>query len=420
MLKLDQITYMYPTESVAVLKNMSLHVQKGGVVLLTGDNGSGKTTLLKVVAGIVPKFTGGTFLGSRNYNGHDFHEIQTSMGFVFSMRENPFIHARVDQEILHLLETHLTDGNQVQLKFEKIVSDFFLQPILHKETRSLSSGETQLLNLALGFLFDPKLILMDEPLLYLDVELKQKIIDRLREIHQRDQKTFIIADHMPTNWTTFPDLQQINLESPPEEHTQEKQFHMNPSATFGETLMELNGVSFSHDKTPLLKDIHQKIHVGQCVGLLGPVGSGKTTLLKIIQGVYRPTNGNIKFRNDKIKTRMLTTPTIDNFFSLKVAQELKLGNSRAIRESIFPIQDFLPKFVFDLSQGEQKKIALELAFQDTTDLLLLDEPFVNLDKHSKSILLQKIYEYKRAGGTIIITSHELDPLQSLLDQKWKL
>ena len=174
----------------------------------------------------------------------------------------------------------------------------------------------------------------------------------------------------------------------------------------------LNNVSFS-----IIDDISLEISEGKITYIIGESGSGKSILLSLINGNLPLEKGNIV--NDK-KCGILKENFEDSFFCNTVYQDMffvfKKNGIRNCDKKIWKAlkivglrESILNKSFFDVSKGEQKKIALAILLSLNPEVYLLDEPFRNLDYASKErmINLFKMMKFKY-GKTIIIASSDTD------------
>lgn len=174
--------------SLEVLKSISADFDPGRSYALIGPNGSGKTTLIKCILGMVVPNS-----GEIEVDGHD---IQGQWTYREKIGYMPQIGRYPDNMTIGQLFDMIRDlRSDIKKTDEELIKGFELDKIMQKRMHTLSGGTRQKVSAALAFLFDPKVLILDEPTAGLDpiaVEIiKEKI---LREMNQ--DKTFIISSHI--------------------------------------------------------------------------------------------------------------------------------------------------------------------------------------------------------------------------------
>ncbi len=182
MLSLRDIVKRWKGMAAAVLDGVSLRLLEGDVVGVHGRNGTGKTTLLRVAAGLIAPDSGEVDLEgtSPEANRRDF---QRRIGYVSAGNGALFARLTVEHHLAFCSRLALLDAETARRASARVAEDFALDELRGKRVDRLSSGQRQRLRLALGFLHDPAVVLLDEPATSLDQparELLQDALDRLR------------------------------------------------------------------------------------------------------------------------------------------------------------------------------------------------------------------------------------------------
>ena len=181
-----------------VLRDLSLHVDKGEFVFLTGPSGSGKTTLLRILMGQDTATTGQVVI-----NGKDVATLPPSrlpylrrtIGFVFQDFKLLPHKTAYENVALPLKISGLSPGEQ-RLRTVKAIRRVGLEHRLHYLPAMLSGGEQQRIAIARAVVNDPALLLADEPTGNLDPALSLDIMNLFREINARGT-TVVVATHDP-------------------------------------------------------------------------------------------------------------------------------------------------------------------------------------------------------------------------------
>ena len=181
-----------------------------------------------------------------------------------------------------------------------------------------------------------------------------------------------------------------------------------------------------------LNEVNLTIERGEFFGLLGPNGAGKTTLLKILTGQLRTTKGeaeilgmNIENNIMEVKRKIAIIPEQESPPSFLTPREVleMVSSIRKIDEpkieywiDFFDLQPMEGRVCRNLSRGQKQKVMLAAAFISETELMFLDEPFINLDPIVQTKVREWLIEYVKKGGTIFLNTHLLENAQRLCDR----
>lgn len=203
-------------------------------------------------------------------------------------------------------------------------------------------------------------------------------------------------------------------------------------------MLTVKNISYSYpsEKKTALSRISFTLNKGTVLGIAGTSGSGKSTLLKAIYGLIDLPEGEIYFNKQKVSgpsknlipghQQMRLSGQFHSLQnSLPVIEQIKyklLNYEKSFREkkakqllSLVGLEKYGMKLPKELSGGQQQMIHLCCALAEEPELLLLDEPFNNLDQSSKGNLKKYLTELKRSGMSIIVVSHDSMDLLSLSD-----
>ena len=177
--------------------------------------------------------------------------------------------------------------------------------------------------------------------------------------------------------------------------------------------------------------IDLSVRTGECFGLLGPNGAGKTTTIEICEGLTEPDSGDVevlglRWASDaqalrqRLGIQLQETQLADK---LTVAETLRLFRSFFDRGpapedviALVQLEEKRAARVSDLSGGQKQRLALACALVGDPDLLFLDEPTTGLDPQARRQLWDLIEEFKKAGRTILLTTHYMDEAERLCDE----
>ena len=193
LIKIENISSGYG--STVIVNNFSFEVEQGQILSITGSNGMGKTTLMKTIMGLIDAKEGKiTFKDEDITNSSPDHRSKSGIGYVPQGREI-FSSLTVEQNIMLPIYTRKKLPFSPQDKLEEIYSLF---PIL-KEKRndngsSLSGGQQQQLAIARALIFDPEIIILDEPAEGIQPSIVKFIGNTLLDLSKNSKKTFIVVE----------------------------------------------------------------------------------------------------------------------------------------------------------------------------------------------------------------------------------
>ena len=179
-----------------------------------------------------------------------------------------------------------------------------------------------------------------------------------------------------------------------------------------------------------------EIKKGECFGFLGPNGAGKTTVMSIIYCFMPPTSGDVRvFDTDvrenpsRIKSRIGVMPQDDNLDpDLSVFENLIVyaryfdipkKNSSPIAWNLLDFVELREKAdvnIRDLSGGMKRRLLLARALINSPEILILDEPTVGLDPHSRRSVWEKLAYLKSRDTTLILTTHYMEEAEEICDR----
>ncbi|MCZ6724108.1 MAG: ABC transporter ATP-binding protein, partial [Gammaproteobacteria bacterium] len=175
-----------------VVKDLNLDVAKGEFLTMLGPSGSGKTTCLMMLAGFEPATHGEIFLNDNPINRVPPHK--RGIGMVFQ-NYALFPHMTVSENLAFPLEVRGMDKTERESRVKRALDMVELGPLGDRRPAQLSGGQQQRVAVARSLVFDPELVLMDEPLGALDKNLREKMQYEIKHIHENLGLTVVYVTH---------------------------------------------------------------------------------------------------------------------------------------------------------------------------------------------------------------------------------
>jgi putative spermidine/putrescine transport system ATP-binding protein len=187
---IENLTKTY--DSFAALDDVSLSIKSGEFLSLLGSSGSGKTTLLMALAGFVRPDAGSIRFGGREMVFEPPHKRDVGMMF---QSYALFPHMNVFQNVAYPLKLRGYKRADIRKRVEQALATVELDSLIERGITEMSGGQRQRIALARAIVFEPKILLMDEPLSALDKRLRETMQLELRRLHERLGMTVVYVTH---------------------------------------------------------------------------------------------------------------------------------------------------------------------------------------------------------------------------------
>ena len=197
-------------------------------------------------------------------------------------------------------------------------------------------------------------------------------------------------------------------------------------------MLQVKNLTYGYRKSAkkIFNDFSLALEPGRVYGLLGRNGAGKSTLIYLMTGLLTPESGDVEYEGEDVRERRPST--LSNMFIVPEEFELPAISLKKYVEINAP---FYPNFSYDdlrsyldvfemndenvnlksLSMGQKKKVFMSFAFATNTRLLLMDEPTNGLDIPSKSQFRKIIARCMNDDRTIVLSTHQVRDVDSILD-----
>jgi ABC-2 type transport system ATP-binding protein len=200
---ISNISHKYKGSDKLSLENLSMEIVPGSKHGIFGANGAGKSTIIKIICNVFLPSEGKVEYSLDEKILSDKTTIKQSIGYVpqdFAFYEE----LTIWQNVRYFGTMFNLEKSQIEHKYLELVNRFDLKGHLKKKVKTFSGGMKRKVNLILGLLHDPKIIVLDEPIVGIDVKSKIEILNYLNEIHQKGI-TIIYTSHQMNESQSFCD-----------------------------------------------------------------------------------------------------------------------------------------------------------------------------------------------------------------------
>lgn len=521
ILRIEDLSFAYPNESVRALDHVSLTIEEGEFIVLCGKSGCGKSTLLTHLK--TPLTPHGKRVGEIYFDGQKINEMENReqtkrIGYVLQNPDNQIVTDKVWHELAFGLESLGYRNQDIRIRVAEMASYFGIQDWFYNNVAELSGGQKQLLNLASIMAMHPDLLVLDEPTSQLDPIAASDFLETVKKINRDLGTTIIITEHRLEE--VFPaadrvvvmDHGQIFAMGTPDEigaklkETGHEMFLAMPvpmqiyskietkeaypcpitvrdgrtwmdavckeqgipmcgmevpghesvkmsheplgKVEDSEILLSAKDLWFRYDKElpDVVKGASFQIKKGEFYCLLGGNGTGKSTTLSLMCRLRKPYRGKIllegkdirKFKNEELfrgYLGVLPQNPQSLFVKKTVEEELyeMLGGMKEKKNEEYHIEmdkkeavmgiaetvhltELLHRHPYDISGGEQQRLALAKILLLRPKLLLMDEPTKGVDSYFKKEFAQILKLLQEKGVTIFMISHDIEFCASYADR----
>ncbi|MSP81944.1 MAG: ABC transporter ATP-binding protein [Alphaproteobacteria bacterium] len=312
---------------VLVVKNLNLDISKGEFITLLGPSGSGKTTTLLMLAGFEVPTHGDIVLAGESLKHLPPHK--RDIGMVFQ-NYALFPHMTVEENLAFPLEVRRVSKADIATRVKRALDMVQLGVYAKRRPAQLSGGQQQRVAVARALVFDPKLVLMDEPLGALDKQLREQMQLEIRHLHQRLDITVVYVTHDQAEALTMSNRIAVFNNGEIQQLSTPDELYERPVSAFVAQFIgennRLRGRVVAMNGTSCEVDVE---------------GGGMVRALAVkVAGVGSPTTLSLRPERVRINPAAGSVP---NLFPAKVEELIYLGDHIRTRVSVCGHNDFVVK-----------------------------------------------------------------------------
>lgn len=494
------------TGSIRALDKISLSVPKGQFLAVLGHNGCGKSTLAKHFNAILTGTGGKVYINGIDTADEDrVFDVRQTVGMVFQNPDNQLVATVVEEDVAFALENLGVPPAEIRRRVDEALKTVSMYDYREHSPHQLSGGQKQRVAIAGVLAMRPDCIVLDEPTAMLDPKGRQEVMNTVKLLHSQGVTIVLITHYMEEAaqaervivmdggkivmdgephaiFSRVDELRGYSLDVPqvtelmhilkknglsvseeilteeealsellkldlkkgvcpaPKEKIAKKE---NKTETAAETrnLVYKYSVGTPFEATAV-DHVSLTVNKGEFIGVIGHTGSGKSTLIQHLNGLLKPTEGEVLINGKNIwekgsdirKVRFLAGLVFQyseyQMFEETVYKDIAYGPKnmglpdeeierrvRAAAKSMGISDELLKRSPFDLSGGQKRRAALAGVIAMQPEILILDEPAAGLDPKGRDKVLSEIYSYhKESGTTILLVSHSMEDIVKYADR----
>jgi len=468
LLEIDSLTFRYRRATEPAIRDLSLRVEPGEVLLVAGPSGCGKSTLIRAINGLIPHAYSGELAGEVRLLGQPtsklrLREIALTVGTLLQDPAKQIVGSTTEAELAFGPENLGWTPADIRARIAKVVPEAGISALAGRETYALSGGERQLLAMAGALMLRPRLYVVDEPLANLDPATAHRLLAVLRGLADAGHAVVIVEHRVEEALDLRPnrvlyleagevaylgplegflevaDPESVKLPFPvvlAHERSGHGQVAPSPtrrnSSSTGPPRLAFDEVHVQLGDREVLSGLTTSLGSREVVAVLGPNGAGKTTMFRAGMGLIRPASGSIEVDGESSAKRTVAdlarifgyvfqSPS-QMLFSRTVREELLFGPrnlghaigdadafSHAVlrRTSLDSLDGILDRPPMTLSFGQQKRLALAIALALEPPTLILDEPSAGQDHRTANRFLDEVLGTEGLESIYLVT-HDVD------------
>ena len=374
IVEVEGLTFRYRRATEPAIRDVSLTVSAGEVVLVAGPSGCGKSTLIRAINGLIPHAYSGDLTGTVRVDGQSTSELKLrdlarTIGTVLQDPAKQIVGAMVESELAFGPENMGTPREEIRERIREVAEQAGIQKLLGRETSALSGGERQLLAVAGILMLRPRVFVVDEPLANLDPATAERLLTLLRTLADQGSAIVIVEHRVEECLDLRPDrvlyleagvtrylgevngfldiadpesvklpfevvVDRVAAGLPDEEPPATTLAERGATSNEGTARLEFQGVTAALGGHEILHGVDARFGPRETVAVLGPNGSGKTTMFRTAMRLLQVTGGAVLVDGASIADKR-TTDLVETFGYVFQSPSQMLFNRTVVDELLF-------------------------------------------------------------------------------------
>lgn len=450
---------------VKALSNITFNVYPGEIHCLCGENGAGKSTLMKVLSGAYKPDEGTIDIHAKSYSSLN-PGLSKDLGISIVYQENDLVLTMNVVENIFIGNEKANGFGLVKRKeqiqaVKKQMQDIGINIDLSKRIEEMSVSDQQFVKILKALVFEPQILVMDEPTSMFNVEDANKVLQLTEQISKRGISVIYISHYLKEiiqiadritvirDGVVVSTRDNQNRDISVADITRDmvgrpvEMFYERERSDIGEVLMEVKDLKLKKSDIPI--SFHVK--KGEILGFAGMVGSGRTEIMRAISGADKFYSGTVlidgkavdisnprksikagiaHITEDRQKLGLMLGESVLENLTLVGLDEKVKGSFINIKKHAKLVQGLIEKLniklasvwqeVRYLSGGNQQKVVLGKWLFTKQKIYIFDEPTRGIDVNAKAEFYKQITELTKKGNCILMVSSDLPELISMSDR----
>ena len=460
-LELKKISKFFP--GIKALQNVDFNLKQNSIHALLGENGAGKSTLVKILCGVYQPDEGSIFLDQQKHIISDpTSSLQLGISAIhqesvmfdeLSVMENIFIGNHI------VKKNRLVDWFAMEKKTKELLSNLEADIQPDEKIKDLSIAQRHIVQISRSLVHDADIVIMDEPTAALSQKEIEELYSIIRNLKKQNKSIIFISHKLDEvleicdEFTVLRDGEVINADLI--SNTNKDQLITNMAGREISQIFPKKQVTIEQEilnvknlyKKTQFKNINFNLRKKEILGFYGLVGSGRTEVMKTIFGINKFDEGELTFKNSKLKIKSpkdaiqngivylseerqnlgmtglmsvkdnINMAVMDKNSKYLILDKLKdLQNASKLQEKLNIKVSYWSQLAQSLSGGNQQKTVIAKWLSTKPEIIILDEPTKGIDVRSKSAVHEFMGELVDSGMSIIMISSELPEILGMCDR----